>query len=119
MNIEITNDKWIVTQENNLFQKGAELINENLYRGVRWTIEYNYVLRSSFSAFDPLLAPGKAMNGISLVTSPSAVKLKLFFFSWPVVFNRIVLSPVLSTVVLDTISCYTAVSSIAMISLSW
>ncbi|XP_074627786.1 uncharacterized protein LOC141885812 [Acropora palmata] len=34
-------------------------------------------------------------------------------------FRRIMLSPMLLTVILDTISCHTAVSSIAMMSLWW
>ena len=42
----------------------------------------HFVLNSSFRAFHSLLAPGKTMNGFSLVPSPSAAKhTETFVFS--------------------------------------
>lgn len=43
----------------------------------------HFVLNSSFSTFDTLLALGKMMNGFSLVPSPFAAKCtETFVFSW-------------------------------------
>ena len=66
-----------------------------------------------------MLAPGKTMKGLSFVPSAFAVKqTDTFVFSWPDVFMFIVFLPIESTVVLESMSCQTAVSSIAIMSLS-
>ena len=75
-------------------------------------------LNSSLSCFVSLLAPGKKINGLRFVQSAFAAKqTETLDFSCPVVFSRIDFSPTLSTVVLDSISCQTAVSSMAIMSL--
>ena len=76
-------------------------------------------LNSSLTNLVSFLAPGKTVKGFHFVQSAFAVrKTETFVFSWPVVLMANVLWPMESTVVLESMSYKTTVSSIAITSLS-
>ena len=76
-------------------------------------------LNSSLTNLVSFLAPGKTVKGFHFAQSAFAVRqTKTFVFSWPVVLMANVLWPMESTVVLESMSYKTTVSSIAITSLS-
>ena len=77
-------------------------------------------LNSSFSNLVSLLAPGKTIKGFHFVQSAFAVRqTETFVVSWPVVFMATVLWQMESTVVLESMSHKTAVSSSAIRESEW
>ena len=77
-------------------------------------------LNSSFSNLVSLLVLGKTIKGFHFVQSAFALRqTETFVFSWPVVFMAIVLWPMESTVVLESMSHKTAVSSSAIGGSEW
>ena len=63
-------------------KKGQFFVHPSINRRRYGTLSFKFVIQ----AFDSLLAPGKTMNGFSLVPSPFAAKhTETLVFSWPVV----------------------------------
>ena len=106
--------KWELAQYSLHLVTSQVFIHPSVYRRGYIALIFKLLIKLLVS----LLAPGKTINGFSFIPSAFAVKqTETLDFSCPVVFSQIEFSPALSTVVLDSISCQTAVSSMAIMSL--